>query len=1389
MPASGGGTVPLRRAPRGTPAPPRKPAPKPPPPAPQPIDLHNTSISKHPFGPALTKANRKVARTQKAIPATPHPHVPLLPNPTPHQTKTALDIVRASQKAAIGPNPTPARLRAYQQEVATNPNLRPFREAIAHYSAAAEKHLREGTAGDVTGHVRGRGAPLLSGPPIPETIKEALEQRVRERERAGQSSSQARASTIQGVQAASASKQAAGALGPIGEGLGNLVLGTGKALVNDPGATLSHTVEQVPDIFRQVGISYAKLIGESATGHPVKAAKEFVGGTLDTAKGLLGQSLAESQKEAEDEGAANKLLLALGGQALAGRGLSSLARAVGKPEAEGLRGRLGRTGGARPPIALTKEAALAKRPSGVKQRDYSPDIFREAVQVALDKRRQPVRDAEQNVVMDTSRLRPLPVLAPRELKIGPARLRSREARRLQQQRANMITSGVRAEEQLGKEEIARLHHKLEREGKIPRSRLKGTLAKELVSLAVEGRILTKETAKADLEREAANAERTANAPEGTHTADEVKAARENAAIFREAAENPKIVEQLGKIVEQGERHTTQLLAPGERGIEQHNIRPATEMERARLGPVAVAQLGAKRYEVADHLAAEKRAKAEGRSQEYIDSVSGRNPRQLARYRQARAGVKQARASLSAAHDALYRARKVRDRQVGVHASRRGSQGLRAATDEEKAISAANKERVKTAEADVRAAKAELKAAEAHIQKAHNRKPKPKAALRYPEGQFLPGEDIIKVIEDAGRDPRTIGYLPHTIGTGRKGAFHQAFHPGRRPSNTAPGTRTFALQQRGVTAFGRELMREEATSKSTLTNLARGWDRVVHEFGVRHPDGRYFTPKEAEEWSRTFAKEGKGEWVAVRAFGGSLPGEVQQILREDQSPAAMETAHLALLKAMKGPGKASVKGSQNMVLAPLHLINQIEEHARPAGTLERMAQQFNGLFRRAVLTQPRWLTGNFLEPYVIRLPLSGAGVNIPGLYFDIKAANKTLRAMERSGDPEQKAQARRIRAQQEGGQFLGKRGAIIVRNHLDNPDSQIYASAHWIRNAPPVKQLGDLVVSFTDAYFRINHQIEVSTQKQAFGRSVRRDIQRFSGSWWKSIQLADDAVKDAGKGLTNSAAQHRYLDSMHELLGQYDSFDPRLRKTIQTVAPFLPWTLASMRFIFWTLPAHHTVAFTSLALANENVMREWEAAHDFISPAAKKGTLGDALVRRDQGLVDILRYTPMGATTPILRGNFENATDTLLPQISGALEALKGKDPFGQPLQVAKSLSNPEGEPRGLDKGEAVLEQVLEAVFPFIAQARRLQEKGGTAYGNSTFFNPKVKPGTSHGRSAVSRTYNPFNPVYMTASGAEPPPLPTPPTSTRLGPRQQTRVATGALRSSGPGPRQRARAAR
>jgi hypothetical protein len=361
------------------------------------------------------------------------------------------------------------------------------------------------------------------------------------------------------------------------------------------------------------------------------------------------------------------------------------------------------------------------------------------------------------------------------------------------------------------------------------------------------------------------------------------------------------------------------------------------------------------------------------------------------------------------------------------------------------------------------------------------------------------------------------------------------------------------------------------------------------------------------------------------------------------------------------------------------------------------------------------------------------VNVFGLAADLRAAAKLLKG----ADPQL---AKELRAHQFGGLLIGGRGAGVHRTAEDLP--RILQKAGVVRHLPVVQQLGDLAHGALNSFFRANRLIEGVAQRAAFGRSVRQDIQAFTGSWTQTLRLGEQAVAEVRKGLHGTATQERFIRAQHELLGQYEGFSPAMRELVQGPLPFLPWALAAARFVFWTMPVHHTTA-TALLLRTEGVVdKEWQQQHKNLPP----GSLRFGAVEPGGGIVDFARYTPYGFSIPLTQGDFQGVTGLALPQLQGAAAALEGRDPFGRDLAVPKTRGNPTGKATGGQKALIALNSLAEAVVPGLAYARRLQEHGATPYATSTVFAPQTKPGTAHGRSALQRSFNPFSPVFLHGGG-------------------------------------------
>jgi hypothetical protein len=1309
---------------------PRRPSAAPHPPAPS-VNLR-APISAQPFRPAQQQAQRKVESAARALPQQPHPHIPLLPKPTPAQAHAVLHLAAERQRqSGVGK-------AAYYQALRNDPRSRPYVQAIEHYAHAANAHFAAQTGRKLD-------------PALASVSPQAL--------------AQARAEAVAIGRQFLAQAHATAKPAPAPKDIG--VPTFGLADIRIPGTAglatgLSHALATVTpglqgatpeaQFFRNLGkdalgIGELPLVGGyqvanaglHAAGGDLRPAKQLAGAVAQgLERGAAGQLLKGNLSGAEQAVREHPLysaLEALGATGVAGRTAGALARgAGGDVEAVGFRGALARVGSqVRPPLALVDDAGAAKQ-GLVRQRTYSPDLLRKLAQVAKDSRREPVLDSSGAPVTIKDRGRTVPVLKPRE---GVLR---NEEESLAKRRANFEAARTQAVEHIERENVRKASNAIDSPGRSPRKALRGALSNELVHLVATGTIRSERTFKADLEKRAREVETQVKNEGQYRTRAELNSARDNAKLLRQATASKAVARQIPEIVRQGIE-----VGKLRKGLDERliglDVHPRGELERSALSEYALAHMGARHFgpedfaQVARQAAAEETkhaaTAAEGparirEARTLVEAAQAKEKLQRLTTTEQRPGSRGEGANATAAADRLIE----RLRAKGVTDLRRVPDSATAERLLAQTLAVA-----RTAEAAQQEARARRLAATSRSSEA--------GTLRAGDGRVLTNAEIRAHAAAAGRNPDTLAHLPHVIQTGDKRAYHRQFRVSARPA-PAHVSRTGALYARGSNVFGRQVVRDALTRSATTANLAEAVDKFVHEAGLRKANGTHFTPKEAVEAASRFEQEGgEPRFVPVRAFAAKLPTATRQAIADAQSSAQFDTAHQRLLDNRVITGESADIGhsTRNAVLVPKHLRDALEAQLKPASGLERSVQLLNAPFRMAVLPQPRWLTGNFIEPYLIRLPLSGAGVNLPGAALDIAAGRKALRAMERSGDPAQVRAAKEIRAQQFGGLFIGRRGASVRRSYQDfgGLTQRALYGAHVLRNLPAVKQLGDLTLSLPHAFFHVNRVIESLAQQQAFGKSVRGDIREITGKWSQTVLLGQRAVHEASEGLVDTPTQHRFMEDQYELLGQYGGQNPTTKRLIQTVAPFLPWTLASLRFVFWTLPAHHTGAFVALMKSAQSVQADWERQHADVPP----GTLKDALVRPDGGLVDIARYTPFGATSPIVQGDLTNLTNTILPQLSGSEKALEGQDPFGRELQVPKTASNPQGKASGAQKVGIAGYSLAEALVPLLAQARRLREGGGTAYANSTIFSPKTKPGTSHG-SAVNRTLNPFRETYLKA---------------------------------------------
>jgi hypothetical protein len=206
--------------------------------------------------------------------------------------------------------------------------------------------------------------------------------------------------------------------------------------------------------------------------------------------------------------------------------------------------------------------------------------------------------------------------------------------------------------------------------------------------------------------------------------------------------------------------------------------------------------------------------------------------------------------------------------------------------------------------------------------------------------------------------------------------------------------------------------------------------------------------------------------------------------------------------------------------------------------------------------------------------------MPGLAIDIRASVKTLRKMEKSGDPAvrggggdpgaaaRRPVPRRPRRVATGG---ARRTRLAVMRRGRGRGNCRCQAAGGSRSALPVG-----VLPGEPAADRA-----VGAARRARPSAARRTSSEVTGSWTKTVRLGQKAMAEAERGWS---ARRRRSGSCARSTSCSASTrgSPATRRLIQTVAPFLPWALSAARFVFWTMPAHHTIK-TALLLQSEQVV--------------------------------------------------------------------------------------------------------------------------------------------------------------------------------------------------------------
>ncbi len=466
--------------------------------------------------------------------------------------------------------------------------------------------------------------------------------------------------------------------------------------------------------------------------------------------------------------------------------------------------------------------------------------------------------------------------------------------------------------------------------------------------------------------------------------------------------------------------------------------------------------------------------------------------------------------------------------------------------------------------------------------------------------------------------------------------------------------------------------------------------------------------------------------------------MQKAMEDRLTPMELETLHSRLLDDRL---KAATSGeTRNVMLVPDTYATMLAKMIRPTIEPIKAAQMARKWFTFAVLAQPglTWLTGQFLEPF-IRSTFDGAGFNLVGGAIDDAAYRRVVRKAIKD-DPAVEQALLEVEAQNQG-LLLGKPGANIHRDFsdFDSGFGEVMARAHGFKELPVFKQTHDLIVSIPESIFAVNYVISKEFGNQAIGKTLRDWVHEETGSWRKTLTLQEKALADVRKGLVNTPNQQALFREFEKKLGKYDNWGPTMKLATQTLTPFLPWVLSALRFVYWTMPAHHTFAFASLAMATHKVQAEWEAIHKDMPPG-----LQNALPTGNGQWVDLGRFNMFGITDAINQGEYKALPGAIAPMLAGPQAALEGKEWTGKAMEVPKTAANPEGKPSGGQKIGAALYRGLAQTLWGVTLAQKVTEKGEKAYGTSTAWSPKLKP--EQKPKSLVEILNPIKPFEVKPKG-------------------------------------------
>lgn len=459
------------------------------------------------------------------------------------------------------------------------------------------------------------------------------------------------------------------------------------------------------------------------------------------------------------------------------------------------------------------------------------------------------------------------------------------------------------------------------------------------------------------------------------------------------------------------------------------------------------------------------------------------------------------------------------------------------------------------------------------------------------------------------------------------------------------------------------------------------------------------------------------------------------------PAGIDEAMNAKIKAGQGhgaiwehPPEAAAGPHDRFVLVPKVMADRWAKHLEVDANRSGSMARFNRQFRNSVLPfSTKWLMGNVTEA-AARSALVGAGPR------DWHLADSVIGRMRELGLHNEADHLERMAT---GGLHYGMNESMNREIMGLNPGGKSPGVvARTLQNTPVLKHIHQGYTGVVQGIFHFNRVVESNFEKAVLGAHMKRQMQEFSGSWMQAVNAQQKYLDKLAKGYADpqlAADAGRYV---HETLGQYDRFSPKMRQFTRSIAPFAPWYLNAAKFVYHTLPLKHPLTQAILLDVSRANQQQWTANHGVPHDNFFGMPVGDLLSAAKVGpsaYLNVGRYLPEGAFTP---GPVDYGLNMMLPQASGAIHALLGQDPFG------RTLTGPDGQ-KVTDSGQRASQALSEFLAGFTGPVNQLHrivaEHGSTPYNTEKLWdwNPKLKPGTHHGDAlGLARVFDPLMPTFL-----------------------------------------------